>query len=112
MTANGWFQIALFFIILLVITKPIGAYMARVFAREKTFLDPVLRPAERLLYRCTRVDESHEGASHGRLPHAYVLRHGLLRMTNFLISILYDGRGGGIRSLVPEWPLCHFLCWI
>src|ERR1700728_265872 len=60
MTANGWFQIALFFIILLVITKPIGAYMARVFAREKTFLDPVLRPAERLLYRCTRVDESHE----------------------------------------------------
>src|SRR5580658_7669789 len=60
MTANGWFQIALFFIILLVITKPIGAFMARVFAREKTILDPVLRPVERLLYRCTRVDESHE----------------------------------------------------
>jgi K+-transporting ATPase ATPase A chain len=60
MTANGWFQIALFFVILLVITKPIGVYMARVFAREKTFLDPVLRPVERLLYRCTRVDESHE----------------------------------------------------
>jgi potassium-transporting ATPase potassium-binding subunit len=60
MTANGWFQIALFFLILLVITKPIGAYMARVFAREKTFLDPVLRPVERLVYRCTRVDESHE----------------------------------------------------
>src|ERR1700722_13253575 len=60
MTANGWFQIALFFVILLVITKPIGAYMARVFSREKTFLDPVLRPVERLLYRCTRVDESHE----------------------------------------------------
>src|ERR1700722_10444601 len=60
MTANGWFQIALFFVILLVITKPIGAYMARVFSREKTFLDPVLRPVERLRYRCTRVDESHE----------------------------------------------------
>src|ERR1700722_10340509 len=60
MTANGWFQIALFFVILLVITKPIGAYMARVFSREETFLDPVLRPVERLLYRCTRVDESHE----------------------------------------------------
>jgi K+-transporting ATPase ATPase A chain len=60
MTANGWFQILLFFAILLVITKPIGVYMARVFAREKTLLDPVLRPVERLLYRCTRVDESHE----------------------------------------------------
>ena len=60
MTANGWLQIAAFFIILLAITKPIGAYMARVFAREKTLLDPVLRPVERLMYRCTRVDESHE----------------------------------------------------
>jgi len=60
MTANGWFQIALYFIILLLITKPIGAFMARVFAREKTFLDPVLRPVERLVYRCTGVDEMHE----------------------------------------------------
>jgi len=60
MTANGWFQIALFFVVLLVITKPIGVFMARVFAREKTFLDPVLRPLERLLYRCTGIDESHE----------------------------------------------------
>ena len=60
MTANGWFQIALYFIILLAITKPIGAFMARVFSREKTFLDPVLRPVERLVYRCTGVDEMHE----------------------------------------------------
>jgi K+-transporting ATPase ATPase A chain len=60
MTANGWFQIALFFVVLLVITKPIGVFMARVFAREKTLLDPVLRPVERLLYRCTGIDESHE----------------------------------------------------
>src|SRR5271168_290233 len=60
MTANGWFQIALFFVVLLVITKPTGVFMARVFAREQTFLDPVLRPVERLLYRCTGIDESHE----------------------------------------------------
>jgi K+-transporting ATPase ATPase A chain len=60
MTANGWFQIALFFIILLAITKPIGVFMARVFSGERTFLDPVLRPVERLVYRCTRVDETHE----------------------------------------------------
>jgi potassium-transporting ATPase potassium-binding subunit len=60
MTANGWFQIIAFFVVLLAVTKPLGVFMARVFAREKTFLDPVLRPVERLLYRCTGVDESHE----------------------------------------------------
>jgi K+-transporting ATPase ATPase A chain len=60
MTANGWFQIGLFFALLLAITKPLGVYMARVFSREKTFMDPVLRPVERLLYRMTGVDENHE----------------------------------------------------
>jgi len=60
MTANGWFQIGLFFALLLAITKPLGVYMARVFSGEKTFMDPVLRPVERLLYRMTGVDENHE----------------------------------------------------
>jgi potassium-transporting ATPase potassium-binding subunit len=60
MTANGWFQITLFFIVLLAVTKPLGLFMARVFSGERTFLDPVCRPVERLLYRCTGVDESHE----------------------------------------------------
>ena len=50
MTANGWFQIGLYFVILLTITKPIGVFMTRVFNREKTFLDPALRPVERLIY--------------------------------------------------------------
>jgi potassium-transporting ATPase potassium-binding subunit len=60
MTANGWLQIGLFFVLLLAVTKPLGVFMARVFAGEKTFLDPVLRPIERLLYRVTQVDEKHE----------------------------------------------------
>jgi len=60
MTANGWFQIGLFLLVVLVITKPLGAYMARVFSNEKTFLDPVLRPIERILYRLTGVDETRE----------------------------------------------------
>ena len=42
------------------VTKPLGVFMARVFNRERTFLDPVLRPVERLLYRLTGVDENHE----------------------------------------------------
>ncbi|MGA9642229.1 MAG: potassium-transporting ATPase subunit KdpA [Terriglobales bacterium] len=60
MTANGWFQIFLFLAIILAITKPLGVFMAKVFSRERTFLDPVLRPIERLLYRVTGVDDKHE----------------------------------------------------
>jgi K+-transporting ATPase ATPase A chain len=60
MTAIGWFQIILFFAVLLAVTKPLGVFMARVFSGERTFLDPVLRPVERLIYRCTGVDQSHE----------------------------------------------------
>jgi potassium-transporting ATPase potassium-binding subunit len=60
MTANGWFQILLFFAVLLAVTKPLGVFMTRVFSREKTFLDPVLRPVERLIYRCCGIDDSRE----------------------------------------------------
>jgi potassium-transporting ATPase potassium-binding subunit len=60
MTLNGWFQIFLFIALVLLVTKPLGVFMTRVFNREKTFLDPVLRPVERLVYRLTTVDENHE----------------------------------------------------
>jgi K+-transporting ATPase ATPase A chain len=60
MTTNGWFQIALYLGLILLVTKPLGIFMARVFNRERTFLDPVMRPIERLLYRVTLVDENHE----------------------------------------------------
>jgi K+-transporting ATPase ATPase A chain len=60
MTANGWVQILLFLALILVMTKPLGVFMARVFNRERTFLDPIARPVERLLYRVTGVDENHE----------------------------------------------------
>ena len=60
MTANGWLQILLFFGVLLAVTKPLGVYMARVLEREKTFADRLFNPIERLLYRITGIDESHE----------------------------------------------------
>ncbi len=60
MTANGWFQIGFFLLVVFVITKPLGVFMARVFSREKTFLDPLLRPIEKLVYRLTGVDEKRE----------------------------------------------------
>jgi len=60
MTINGWLQILFFLVLVFLVTKPMGVFMARVFNREKTFMDPVLRPVERLLYRVTGVDEDHE----------------------------------------------------
>ena len=60
MTSNGWLQIALFGVIVIAITRPFGGYMTRVFAGERTFLSPVLRPLERLVYWCCGVDETQE----------------------------------------------------
>jgi K+-transporting ATPase ATPase A chain len=60
MTANGWLQIFFLLAVVLLITKPLGAFMAQVFNREWTVLDPVMRPIERILYRLTGVDENHE----------------------------------------------------
>jgi potassium-transporting ATPase potassium-binding subunit len=62
MTTNGWIQIFVFLALILAITKPLGVFMTRVFSGERTFLDPVLRPIERLLYRVTGVDEKREMA--------------------------------------------------
>src|SRR5438477_11552325 len=60
MTANGWFQIGLYLFVIFLVTKPLGVFMTRVLNREKTFLDPIFRPLERLVYRLTGVDESRE----------------------------------------------------
>jgi potassium-transporting ATPase potassium-binding subunit len=60
MTSNGWLQIGLFFLVVIAITKPLGVFITRVFNREKTFLDPVFRPVEKVIYRTIGVDESHE----------------------------------------------------
>ncbi|HET7871940.1 MAG TPA: potassium-transporting ATPase subunit KdpA [Terriglobales bacterium] len=60
MTLNGWLQILLYFVVVLLVTKPLGVFMFRVFSRERTFMDPVLRPVERLIYRLTGVDEERE----------------------------------------------------
>jgi K+-transporting ATPase ATPase A chain len=60
MTSNGWSQIGVFFALVIVVTPPLGRFMTRVFARERTWLDPVLRPIERAIYAVTGVDETRE----------------------------------------------------
>ena len=51
MTANGWLQFSIFCLILLASVRPVGIYLARVLEGERTWLDPILRPFERLIYR-------------------------------------------------------------
>jgi K+-transporting ATPase ATPase A chain len=60
MTANGWFQILFFILVILLFTRPIGIFLTRVFSGEKTLLDPVLRPIEKLIYRLAGVDDKHD----------------------------------------------------
>jgi potassium-transporting ATPase potassium-binding subunit len=60
MTSNGWFQIFFFLVVIFAITKPFGAFMARVFNREKTFLDFALRPIEKLVYRVCGIHDDRE----------------------------------------------------
>src|SRR5262245_66397161 len=57
MTFDGWIQIALFGVVVVLLVKPLGGYMTRVFSGERTFLSPVLGPIERGFYRLSGVDE-------------------------------------------------------
>ncbi|MGB5902700.1 MAG: potassium-transporting ATPase subunit KdpA [Xanthobacteraceae bacterium] len=60
MTVIGWMQILLFCALVLALVIPLGGYMTRVFNSERTFLSPILRPCERVLYRIAGVDEKRE----------------------------------------------------
>jgi K+-transporting ATPase ATPase A chain len=60
MTLQGWAQIALYAFVVVVISRPLGGYMTRVYNGERTLLTPLLQPVERLLYRAAGVDETRE----------------------------------------------------
>jgi K+-transporting ATPase ATPase A chain len=60
MTAIGWLQAVVFFLIVLALTKPVGSYMARVFEGERTWMSPVLKPLEAVIYRLSGVREDEE----------------------------------------------------
>jgi len=60
MTVIGWIQILLYCAIIVAIIPVLGGYMTRVFNGERTFLSPVFRPVETVLYRIAGVDERRE----------------------------------------------------
>ena len=61
MSTFSWLQLILYLAVLLLLAKPLGGFMARVYQGERTLLDPVLRPLERLIYRAS-------GAAYSRSP--------------------------------------------
>ncbi len=67
MTINGWLQAGIFFALIFALTKPLGAYMARVFSGERTFLSPALVPVENAFYRVCRVNTAREMDATGYL---------------------------------------------
>jgi K+-transporting ATPase ATPase A chain len=60
MTFNTILQIVFYLAVLVLLAKPLGSFMARVFQRERTFLDPVLGPVERFIYRFARINPDEE----------------------------------------------------
>jgi K+-transporting ATPase ATPase A chain len=91
MTANGWLQFAIYSLILLATVRPVGIYLARVLEGERTWLDPVLRPIERLIYRLCGVHVESEMnwreyafAVLGFSAVTMLLTYGIERLQNFL----------------------------
>lgn len=60
MTTNALLNITIYFLVLLAITKPLGLFMAKLFEGERTFLHPILRPVEKLIYRLCGIRETDE----------------------------------------------------
>ncbi len=60
MSLNGWLQAAVLFAVVLALMRPLGIYIARVLEGEKTFLDPILRPIERMIYKASGIDAAVE----------------------------------------------------
>ena len=86
MTFNGWLQILLFFALILLVTKPLGMFMTRVFSGERNLLSPILRPIERLIYKVCGVDAERE-----------------MRWTEYALSIvLYSVVSGIILYLIQR----------
>jgi K+-transporting ATPase ATPase A chain len=80
MTVNGWLQIVIYVVLVAAPVIPLGAFMAKVFAGERTFLSPVLRPLEAVFYSVSGVDPTRE---HNWLSYAFALL--LFNLVGFLL---------------------------
>ena len=60
MSVNGWLQFAIYSLVLLATVRPVGIYLAHVMEGERTWLDPVFRPLERVIYKLCGVNAEEE----------------------------------------------------
>ena len=91
MTANGWLQIFVYLLALVLLTRPLGGFLHRVFEGQKTFLSPLLGPVERGFYRLAGIDARREqdwlGYTLAMLVFnlaGFLLLYALLRLQGFL----------------------------
>lgn len=96
MTLMGWFQILIFYGLLLLAVKPLGAYMARVYLGDRTGLTFVLKPIERLLYRLAGVQADNEMSWKG---------YALAVLAFSLVGILFLYLLQRLQHLLPLNPL-------
>ena len=96
MSPIGWLQLALYMVILLLLVKPLGAYMARVYGDERTFLHPILAPVERVFYRAAGVNP--EAEMSWQVYALAVLVFNLLG----LVAVYVLQRGQGFLPLNPQ----------
>jgi K+-transporting ATPase ATPase A chain len=108
MTTNGWLQIGVFFALVLLAAKPMGLYMARVYAGKRTWLDPVLTPVERLLYRVTGIDPDVE---------MRWTQYGVAMLVFSLATLLLTYAVERLQHAIPLWNPQHlaavepYLAW-
>jgi len=91
MTANGWLQIVFYILALVLLTRPLGGFLFRVFEGERTLLSPVLAPVERSFYRLAGVDAKQDqswlvytGAMLAFNGLGFLLLYAILRLQNLL----------------------------
>ncbi len=108
MTANGFLQVGIYVVVLLALAKPLGAFMARVYDGKTTFLDPVMRPLERLVYRLSGIDPE-EGMTWKTYAVAMLLFNALgmlavyaLQRLQGLLPLNPQGFAGGDAGLVLQ----------
>jgi K+-transporting ATPase ATPase A chain len=106
MSQAGVIQIALYFLILVLLTRPMGSHMARVFQGQRTFLHPLLRPLERLMYRVAGVREGAEqrwtqyaGSLLAFSAATFILLYTLQRLQGLLPL---NPMGFGVKQVAPD----------
>jgi len=106
MTINGFLQILVYLVLLLLLVKPLGSYMAKVYLGERTWLDPILRPVERLIYRLGGVRST---TTKGQNPGLDVVEmnwqtYALAMLLFSLVSFLFLYALQRIQALLPLNP--------